>query len=358
MRIKLDRTGKAQLSHQLADWLKAAIRRGDYVDGDVLPSAVELAKAANVCERTALGALAILAREGWTETRRHIGSVVVERGLPTLCRKRLLFFTDEPYYSYYYDQIASGSRDLLLEHGIGVSMASVACSRVGNRHLQLSEFLKEKWDLVLSAGNTRGASQVLETQGWPFIWVGDGVPRTPPTAKNCLGQVDIASGAALSKFVQACVRKGVRRVLQVIVLPRAYDAAEMLKVAEIPSQTLFVRSMASPELVMQGGFSVVRDWFRSGGARPDVILFTDDYVAQGGLIALKGLGLRIPEDVAVVTHANKGHGPFWEKPLTRLEMDPVAHGKTLAAAIAKYLRGEPFPQYLRLGSVWREGETF
>jgi DNA-binding LacI/PurR family transcriptional regulator len=102
----------------------------------------------------------------------------------------------------------------------------------------------------------------------------------------------------------------------------------------------------------------VRDWFRNGGARPDVILFTDDYAAQGGLIALKALGLRIPEDVAVVTHANKGHGPFWEKPLTRLEMDPVAHGKTLAAAIAGYLRGEPFPQNLRLGSVWREGETF
>ena len=358
MRIKLDRSGKALLSHQLAEWLKAAIRRGDYVDGDILPGAVELAKAANVCERTALGALAILARDGWTETRRHIGSVVIERGLPTLCRKRLLFFTDEPYYSYYYDQIASGSRDLLLEHGIGVSTASVSCSRVGNRYLQLVEFLKEKWDLVLSAGNTRGASQVLESQGWPFVWIGDGVSRTPCSAQNCLGQVDIASGAALSKFVQACVRKGVRKVLQVMVLPRAYDAAEMLKVAEIPSQTLFVRSMGSPELVMQGGFSVVRDWFRSGGARPDVILFTDDYVAQGGLIALKGLGLGIPEDVAVVTHANKGHGPFWEKPLTRLEMDPVAHGKILAAAIAGYLRGEPFPQNLRLGSVWREGETF
>ena len=38
MRIKLDRSGKTLLSHQLAEWLKAAIRRGDYVDGDVLPA--------------------------------------------------------------------------------------------------------------------------------------------------------------------------------------------------------------------------------------------------------------------------------------------------------------------------------
>ncbi len=85
MRIKLNRSGKALLSHQLAEWLKAAIRRGDYVDGDVLPGAVELAKAANVCERTALGALAILARAvfpiPYGMTSFTVAGVVTDTGL-------------------------------------------------------------------------------------------------------------------------------------------------------------------------------------------------------------------------------------------------------------------------------------
>ena len=110
----------------------------------------------------------------------------------------------------------------------------------------------------------------------------------------------------------------------------------------------------------KGGFAAIQEWFASkrGAWRPDVVFFTDDYAAQGGLIALKNLGLRIPEDVAVVSHANKGHGPVWEKPLTRLEMDPVAHGKALAREIAAYLRGGTFPSRFVLGSKWVEGKTF
>lgn len=81
-------------------------------------------------------------------------------------------------------------------------------------------------------------------------------------------------------------------------------------------------------------------------------------MAQGGLIAMKSLGLRIPEDIAVVSHANKGHGPIWEKPLTRMEMDPERHGAKLAKAICRHLTGKGFPVNLTLGSVWHKGETF
>ena len=358
MRIKLDRSGNTLLAHQLTEWLKAAIRRGDYKDGDVLPGAEELAAAANVCERTARRALADLAAEGWTVTKRHVGSVIVERGLATLRRKRLLFFADEPYYCYYYDQLVSGIRDHLLDNGVGVSVASVCGCRIGNRFHQLEEFLGERWDLILPISATAGAHRILERQGWPFVAIAEGIRKITPKASNFLGHVDIARGQALPDFVRECVGKGVQRVLQVLGLPNAYDASVALEAAGVASDTIRVRNGGSPESMTRGGFTAVRDWFASGRDRPDVILFTDDYAAQGGLVAINSLDLRIPDDVAVVTHANKGHGPFWEKPLTRLEMDPVAHGKILAGAIAAYLRGEPFPQDLRLGSRWVQGETF
>ncbi len=106
MRIKLDRSGKTLLSHQLAEWLKAAIRRGDYGDGDVLPGIDEIARLANVGRNTAKRALSRLAREGWTKPTPHVGSVVVPRGVSTLMRRRILFFVNDPFYCYNTEIIA------------------------------------------------------------------------------------------------------------------------------------------------------------------------------------------------------------------------------------------------------------
>ena len=97
---------------------------------------------------------------------------------------------------------------------------------------------------------------------------------------------------------------------------------------------------------------------KSGGRLPDVLLFTDDHLAQGGLLALMERGVRVPEDVKIVTHANRGLGPFWVKPLTRLEMDPVAQGAAVAQAVLGYFKTRNLPSGLVLGSEWKPGRTF
>ena len=348
------------LAVQLARCLKDAIRRGVFEPGAVLPGSIELSVAAKVGEKTARHALAELAREGWTTPKRHVGSVVVERGLPTLYRKRILFFVQDPYYCYYIDQLVSCVRDCLLKGRGDVSIASVCGCRGKRKYLQLEEFLKERWDLVIVVGNTSEAAGIATASGWPFIGIADGRKCRAITSNNYIGLVDIMTGNALGEFAHACARKGVRRVLQVLGLPNAYDVTDMLKSLGIEVRTVEVDNLGSPESMSIGGFAAIQKWFASkrGSWRPDVVFFTDDYAAQGGLIALKNLGLRIPEDIAVVSHANKGHGPVWEKPLTRLEMDPVAHGKVLAREIAAYLRGRAFPSRLVLGSKWVDGKTF
>ena len=90
----------------------------------------------------------------------------------------------------------------------------------------------------------------------------------------------------------------------------------------------------------------------------DGALFTDDYVAQGALLALALAGVRVPEDVAVVSHSNKGLGPVWANPLTRLEMDPITHGREVAKVVVGHLKSGAFPPSLVLGSVWKNGATF
>ena len=62
--------------------------------------------------------------------------------------------------------------------------------------------------------------------------------------------------------------------------------------------------------------------------------------------------------VSVVSFTNKGHLPIWDQQLTRLEMDPMAHGTALAKAVRTYLHGKPFPAGIVLGTVWKSGDTF
>ena len=63
-----------------------------------------------------------------------------------------------------------------------------------------------------------------------------------------------------------------------------------------------------------------------------MIVFLDDYVAQGALLAFSVAGIRIPDDVQVITLANKGLGPVWIKPVTRFEVDAAAEADAFATS--------------------------
>ena len=114
----------------------------------------------------------------------------------------------------------------------------------------------------------------------------------------------------------------------------------------------------TPEEVSLGAMRTMRNRIGKGCTLPDLFLFTDDYLAQGALLALAVAGIRIPDDVKAVTFANRGLGPVWIAPLTRLEVDSVAHGTAVAKSIAGYLKTGRFPDGQVLGSVWKKGATF
>jgi len=97
-----------------------------------------------------------------------------------------------------------------------------------------------------------------------------------------------------------------------------------------------------------------RDWL------PDVLYLGDDYLAAGAVTALLTAGVRIPEDVRVVTWANKGSGcgPVFVKPFTRIEVDTAAHGRKVAECVLSYLRTGEFPDGSVIAPQYVLGETF
>ena len=92
-------------------------------------------------------------------------------------------------------------------------------------------------------------------------------------------------------------------------------------------------------------------------ALPDLVYFSDDYLCVGALAAFVAAGIRVPDDVRVVTWANSGNGPFYATELTRTEMDPQGDADKVATAVLARLEGRPGDFPPTLGPVFWKGAT-
>jgi LacI family transcriptional regulator len=89
------------------------------------------------------------------------------------------------------------------------------------------------------------------------------------------------------------------------------------------------------------GYETVHRIWETPGGKPDALLVANDSACAGALYALLELGVQIPEDVYLVTHANRGIDIFCHVPLTRLEVDPAEFAAAALAELVGKIRGEP-----------------
>lgn len=353
----LDPCDRVPFYMQLAKILKADIARGVWKAGDVLPSIKELAEHYRMSEKVPRKALAILSSEGWVRPQRGVGSVVADRGVAMSESGRILVYVRETGYSYYCAEFIAMLDKRLQSRGCAVSSICAVSRNESSAVRRLESALKEGWALVLVMGGGAEVRRLVAEAGWPFILLGDGAPLPRFSAPTCIGRFEIRCGKAIPGFIRECVRRRVSRVVQFKYAEGAFDVAGMLACAGVAVETVAVPRKSSPEEVSRAALAEMRR-FVAKRKMPDLFLFTDDCLAQGALTALALAGVRIPEDVAVVTHANKGLGPVWDKPLSRLEMDAAAHADAVSRAVADYLETGVHPPELDLGSVWKPGATF
>ena len=102
-------------------------------------------------------------------------------------------------------------------------------------------------------------------------------------------------------------------------------------------------------------FKVIKNFHQRQGSRT---CCGERAFASGALAAFSAAGLRAPEDFRAATFSNAGFGPVYPRPLTRLEMDPRAHGAAAADLLLGFLAGRRIPAGAAIRSVYRRGETF
>ena len=346
--------GATTRADALCGFIKDEIAYGRLKAGDTIPTIKELSEACGLTFRVARGAVEQLAREGYVRSRPRVGTVVLPRDATALHGRILFVLPDVDACSYHVTMIADALRRRL--GAAGYAFSTVVFSQ--DRQIGLS-FLKHELvrtpDVAIAIYSTKPVRKCLREAGVKSVFIYGDEP-----AKEEGRWIRFSAEEAIGNFVQHCVRTGVKRVLQVRFEGNdTPDAKEALAEKGIKSGWLAVPRMdglGRYEGIERAAYNAFMDLSRS--AFPDVVLFWDDFVAQGALTAFLERGLKIPHDVKVVTLSNRGLGPVYSEALTRFECDATETGEKVAAYALSLLAKGRLPQLPVVAPHYVFGRTF
>lgn len=354
----VSRGDSRRLTDQVADGLRRAAGSGAFRETGTLPSYETIAATLGVSRNVARAAVRRLSDQGIVKSRPRIGAQILDRRERTW-RGRVLLIIPDNDHGYYKNMFIGAVRDRLLSEGYLVLSVCVGETKVGRHDFGLLDHMLETtFDLALLMYGRNGIERHLSAAGVPYV-VCSGRERRLP---HCVGWVRQAEDHAIPDFVRACLAADVKQVTRVwcwkgiMELEKAFSGTDIRVVdLEVPMEGSRCQTL---EGVQTAALERFMKFCADSEPFPDVFLFTDDYLTLGALQAFGIAGVRIPEDVGLVTLSNAGLGPVYVKPLTRLEMDASRHGRMVADAILIFLQKGRFPENLALGTVYLHGETF
>ena len=339
-RFRYSPDGVTTRADALCAFVKGELDYGRLKAGDPFPTIKELARATGLTFRVARGVVERLAKEGYVRSRPRVGTVVMPRGSAVLHGRVLFALPDVDACSYHVTTIADALRHRLAMAGYAFSTVVFSQDeRIGLTFLRHE--LSRAPDVTIVIYGTQQVRDCLREAGvrGAFIY---GDPPKPDESR----WVRFSADEAIANFVRHCVRAKVKRVVQVrFDGNETPDAQRALAAKGIKSSWKIIPrldGLGRYEGIERSAYNAFMELSRSNF--PDVFLFWDDFVAQGALTAFLGRGIKMPDDVKVVTLSNRGLGPVSPEPLTRVECDAAEAGEKIAAFVLSLLaKGRPLP---------------
>lgn len=363
--FELDKTSGKTFTEQVVAGVRSCISKGFWRAGQTLPTRQTFIRELGVSGNTVQRAMSLLAAEGLIVSRPRVGCVV-QRTVERMIRKSVLEVSAGNDCSFAHVRFLQA----LQEH---LALANVQCTAVTLPRKKGGSFnyafLDDALDrnapdlIVANVGRleVEPLAKRLDALSVPYIMTSD-APKFPARHPKLLSTIPPSDIAAILKpFVDDCVAARIRSVLLVVWTKlQALNPRDQLEKAGIYVETLPLSIDESCENY-DNLFPVVGAAFRKRleqGPMCDLVFSADDYLTAGLLPVLLESGLRIPEDVKLVTFRNKGGGPAFTKSLAAIENDPEAKGLAIAGDILRwfrtgkmiltsrpysYVRGETFP---------------
>ena len=179
----------------------------------------------------------------------------------------------------------------------------------------------------------------LLERGFPFVVVGrifDDIQT------NCVVNDDVRGGFLAADHL---IAKGHRKILFLGGFPHISSAAKRMRGYK---QALELRGLPFvPELVvwgepsMEGGYERLLALCTQSAREWTAVFCFNDLVAIGVMMALEELGMRIPDDVAVVGYDDIKFAPALRPPLTTVDIGKYRLGEKGAELLIALIKTEP-----------------
>ena len=353
------RSQRGNLTRQIVVGLRTAIKTGYYLPGDILPPVRDLAEILGVSMGIAVQAVNRIREEGLISPRPAIGSVVCAPEHPHW-KGQVLIVVPPDGGNTADNSISAVLRNNLISNGYLALTVPVLMRDNGKFDFSLLDImLHQQTDLIVQLHDKDEIAKWLSARDLPFVRCTTNFGKLP---NSCVGAVRIRKEAAISDFVEHCIEKNVKHVTVVSAWKQRVTVGALRAAGievddwhiEIPRGAAGAQaSKAALDFISERMPEIRKRHIRS-------MFFTDDYLTSGALVALLGAGIRIPDELNIVTLVNKanGSGLTFNVPFTRLEADPIDWGRIVSESVLGYLKNGAFAPNVIIGPKYVRGETF
>ena len=327
----------------IAEAIEADLANGRWKPGDTLPSVDELRTRFGAGEYAVRSAMKRLAAAGAISVKKHVGAVVTPRSFWSW-KGRVAFIALGRMASYFQTMLALGFAERFESAGWRFTPIFLDNAKDGLVDLNpLRRHLADGFDFAVGLFGERQIAEMLDRANVPYVIL-NGFTRNFPNARAVIRE---DSRECFSRLIDALKKRGARRLVE-FDMPRSIDRTFKRQLFEAGISVERVMCKWDNELkwtlgdLKACGHRAVAAYFADERHRkrpPDVVLFDDDYLAVGGVVALFEAGFRIPDDIGVVCHANRGNELALGVSVARFVNDPLSYADAVASYVINQLEG-------------------
>ena len=331
------------ISETIAETLAEELANGRWKSGERLPSVDELRKRFSAGEYAVRHAIKRLADSGLISVKKHVGAVVTAKPAHSW-KGRVAFVAVGAMGSYFQQMMSIRFAQVFESAGWQLITVILENAKDGSLDLEpLRRHLADGVDFAIGLFGERQAAVMLDHAGVPYVIL-NGFTRDFPNARAVIRE---DSRECFSHLIDALKKRGARRLVE-FDMPRSIDRSfkRQLFEAGISVERVMCKWDNEQKWTLGDlracGHRTVAAYFAEERHRrrpPDVVLFDDDYLAAGGVVALFEAGFRIPADIGVVCHNNRGNELALGVSVARFVNDPVSYADAVAAYVIAQLEG-------------------
>lgn len=332
---------------QLANVMREEIR-ADFVVGRKLEPLRALAARFHVSPTTLRQALVLLVREGSLQARQGAGYFVAERTTTQHVGILLELDLAMPTVSRFWPLVMQRVRHGLREAGVRCRLYAGDQRPGENECLPCQDFLEDLEEdrlsgLVVIFGTlTPEIAETLRRRSVPMVG----------NCRNYPYNVCLDYAGLVSEATRRLLAEGRRKLafMEWCPMPDPKPRSDLFNAftrqLALHGATLnerWVRHDLHPHAI-GAGWEEFREIWMSDLEKPDGLIVADDMLCQGAMQAIQELGIRVPEQLSIVTHGNKDSGVKYPFSVPVLECDPDAYAQAMVELMVGQLRHEPLEQ--------------